>query len=138
MLNQIILMGRLTKEPETKFIQEGTTSVTRFSIAVERDYKAESEERPKTDFLNCVAWGKTGEFIAKYFTKGSLIALTGSVETGSYTNQEGKKVYTTEVRVNKVYFTGEKREDSADRPVPASSDGFMSIPDGIENDLPFK
>lgn len=138
MLNQIILMGRLTKEPETKFIQEGTTSVTRFSIAVERDYKAEGEERPKTDFLNCVAWGKTGEFIAKYFTKGSLIALTGSVETGSYTNQEGKKVYTTEVRVNKVYFTGERREDSADGSVPASSDGFMSIPDGIENDLPFK
>lgn len=136
MLNQIILMGRLTKEPETKFIQEGTTSVTRFTLAVERDYKAAGEERPKTDFLSCVAWGNTGEFVSKYFTKGSMIALTGGVETGSYTNKDGAKVYTTEVRVNKVYFTGEKRED-VPAPTP-EGDGFMSIPDGIEDNLPFK
>lgn len=136
MLNKIILMGRLTADPETKFIQSSNNSVTRFSVAVERDYKAEGEEKPKTDFFNCVAWNNTGEFIAKYFSKGSLIALIGSVETGSYTNTEGVKIRTTEVKVDKAYFTGERREDT---PAPnPDANGFMNIPDEIENDLPFK
>lgn len=138
MLNKIILMGRLTTDPETKFLQSSNNSVTRFPLAVERDYKAEGEEKPKADFFDCVAWNSTGEFIAKHFKKGSLVALIGSVETGSYTNAEGVKVRTTEVKVDKVYFTGEKRADQSG-PVPApESDGFMNIPDEIEDDFPFK
>ena len=135
MLNQIILMGRLTKDPETRFLQGSNSSVTRMTLAVERNYKAAGEEKPKTDFINCVAWNKTGEFIEKYFSKGSMIAITGSLETGSYTDNDGKKVYTTEVKINKVSFTGERRED---KPQPSGdSDDFMNIPDNIEEELPW-
>lgn len=140
MLNQSILMGRLVRDPETTFIQSGNSSVTRFTIAVERDYKAAGEERPKTDFITCTAWNKTGEFIAKYFKKGSMIAITGSIETGSYTNKEGVKVYTTEVRVSKATFTGERRDTGTSEeqtPPTYTGDGFMNIPDGIEEDLPW-
>lgn len=136
MLNQTILMGRLTRDPETRFIQGSNNSVTRFNLAVERDYKAANEERPKTDFINCTAWNKTGEFIAKYFRKGSMIAVTGSIETGSYDDRDGKKVYTTEVKVNKASFTGEKASGSS-IPAPEPTDGFMNIPDGIDEELPF-
>lgn len=133
MLNQSILMGRITRDPETRFLQGSNSSVTRFTIAVERDYKAAGEEKPKTDFINCTAWNKTGEFITKYFPKGSMIAVMGSIETGSYTdNETGKKVYTTEVKVDRAYFTGEKRNSSPD----TSGDGFMSIPDNMD-DFPF-
>ena len=132
-LNQVILMGRLTKAPETRFLQGSNASVTRFTRAVERDYKAQGEEKPKTDFISCVAWNKTGEFIEKYFPKGSMIAIIGSIETGSYTDSEtGKTVYTTEVKVSKASFTGEKRNASA-----SIGDDFMSIPDGIDENLPF-
>lgn len=137
MLNQVVLMGRLTREPETKFIQSSNSSVTRFTIAVERDYKAANEER-KADFISCTAWNKTGEFISSYFKKGNMIAIVGTLETGSYTNNDGNKVYTTEVRVNKASFTGERTgQQSVDQPAPVSSDGFMNIPDGIDEDLPF-
>lgn len=137
MLNHVVLMGRLTKDPETNFIQNSNSSVTRFSLAVERDYKAANEER-KADFINCTAWNKTGEFVSKYFKKGSLIAVSGSIETGSYTNKDGAKVYTTEVRVAKASFTGEKTgEKAADTPEPSPDEGFMSIPDGIDEELPF-
>lgn len=143
MLNQVVLMGRITREPDTRFIQNTNNSVTRFSIAVDRDYKAANEERPRTDFISCIAWNKTGEFISKYFKKGSMIAVTGSIETGSYTDRDGKKIYTTEIRVNKASFTGEKASgsssepDAAPHPAP-DADGFMNIPDGIEEELPFK
>ena len=143
MLNQVVLMGRITRDPDTRFIQNTNNSVTRFSIAVDRDYKAANEERPRTDFISCIAWNKTGEFISKYFKKGSMIAVTGSIETGSYTDRDGKKIYTTEIRVNKASFTGEKASgsssepDAAPHPAP-DSDGFMNIPDGIEEELPFK
>lgn len=138
MINQVILMGRLTREPETRFLQASNNSVTRFTMAIERDYKASSEEKAKTDFINCVAWNKTGEFISKYFKKGSMIAVIGSIETGSYTDKDGKKVYTTDIKVNKVSFTGEKTSGSSSEPssVP-DSDGFMNIPDGIDEELPF-
>lgn len=139
MLNQVVLMGRLTQDPETRYLQNSDSSVTRFNIAVDRDYKAAGEEKPKTDFINCVAWNKTGEFVAKYFHKGSLIALTGSIETGSY-EKDGRKVYTTEIRVGKVSFTGEKRKDEAGQQEQpkATPDGFMNIPDNLDDiDLPF-
>lgn len=140
MINQVILMGRLTADPETRFMQASNNSVTRFNLAVERDYKAANEEKPKTDFINCTAWNKTGEFVEKYFKKGNMIAVTGCVETGSYTNNDGNKVYTTEIKVNKVSFTGEKTGDSnttAQRSNDPTADGFMIIPEGIDEDLPF-
>lgn len=142
MLNQSIIMGRLTKDPEIKYFANDGGSVTRFSVAVERDYKAQGEEKPKTDFINCIAWNRTGEFIDKYFRKGSMIAVVGSIETGSYKNQEGKTVYTTEVRVNKASFTGERTDNNnnagSSQPVNnQASDDFMDIPDGIDEELPF-
>lgn len=134
MINQVVLMGRLTRDPETKYYND--YSVTRISLAVDRDYKGQNEDRPKTDFINCMAWNKTGEFIEKYFKKGSMIAVMGSIETGSYTAQDGSKVYTTVVRINKVSFTGEKRETAPRE--PQYNDGFMNIPDGVEDEgLPF-
>lgn len=142
MLNLITIMGRLTGEPETRYLQGSNNSVTRFNVAVERNYKAANEERPKTDFINCVAWNKTGEFIAKHFQKGSMIAVTGSLELGSYTNKEGFKVYTAEVKVDSAYFTGEKRAEAADSAAPprvpeTDGDGFMNVPEGIDEELPF-
>ena len=140
MLNHIAVMGRLTGDPETWYLQGSNNSVTRFTAAVERNYKAANEEKPKTDFINCVAWNKTGEFIAKHFQKGSMIAVTGSLELGSYTNKEGVKVYTAEIKVDSAYFTGEKRAEAADSAAPpdvADGDGFMNVPEGIDEELPF-
>lgn len=135
MLNQVQLMGRLTRDPETRYLQSNDSSVTRFTLAVERNYKDPNEESPKADFINCVAWNKKGEFIAKYFPKGSMIAITGSIETGSYIdNETGKRVNTSEVRVAEAFFTGEKRATGSS---PTDNDGFMNIPDGIDEDLPF-
>lgn len=140
MLNQVSLMGRLVRNPETRYIQSSDSSVTRFTIAVERNYKAQNEDKPKADFINCTAWNKKGEIIAKYFPKGSMIAITGSIETGSYLdNETGKTVYTTEIRVSEAYFTGEKREQSQPPTAgtPVDNDGFMNVPDGIDEELPF-
>lgn len=146
MINQVVLMGRLTGEPETRYIQGSNSSVTRFTLAVERDFKGQNEERAKTDFINCIAWNKTGEFIDKYFRKGSMLAVLGSIETGSYTNKDGNKVYTTDVNVTKASFTGERSDANGNAEKgssrgselpPASSDGFMDIPDDIDEELPF-
>ena len=140
MLNIITIMGRMVRDPETRFLQSSTNSVTRFTVAVERDYKAADEEKPKTDFINCVAWNKTGEFVEKHFRKGSMIAVTGSLELGSYTNKEGVKVYTAEIKVDSAYFTGEKRAEADGAPprVPETDgDGFMNVPEGIDEELPF-
>ena len=134
MLNQSILMGRLVKDPETRFLQGSNNSVTRFTLAVELDYKQQGEERAKADFINCVAWNSTGKFISKYFSKGSMIAVVGRIETDSYTDSAGQKVYTTVVKVDKASFTGEKIDNT---PEPCNgTEDFMNIPDGID-DLPF-
>lgn len=140
MLNHIVIMGRMVRESETRYLQGSDNSVTRFTVAVERNYKAANAEKPETDFINCVAWNKTGEFIAKYFPKGSMIAVDGSLELGSYTNREGFKVYTAEIKVDSAYFTGEKRTEAADSAAPpdvADGDGFMTVPEGIDEELPF-
>ena len=140
MLNHIAIMGRLTRDPETRFLQGSNNSVTRFSVAVERDYKPANAEKPDTDFFNCVAWNKTGEFVEKHFRKGNMIAVTGSLELGSYTNNEGFKVNTAEIKVGSVYFTGEKRAEATDSAAPppeTDGDGFMSAPEGIDEELPF-
>lgn len=140
MLNHITLMGRLVRDSETRFLQGSNNSVTRFTLAVERDYKAANAEKPETDYINCVAWNKTGEFIEKHFRKGNMIAVTGSLELGSYTNKDGVKVNTTDVRVSSAYFTGEKRAEADGAPprVPETDgDGFMNVPEGIDDELPF-
>ena len=105
-MNQSMLMGRICKEPELRTSQSGMSMLS-FSIAVPRDYKKEGEER-QTDFIMCKCFGKTAEFISKYFSKGSMIAIMGKIQTGSY-DKDGTKVYTTDVIVDKAYFTGEKK-----------------------------
>ena len=137
-MNNLILIGRLARDPELRVIQGNTElTVTKFSIAVSRKYKVAGEERPRADFLECTAWGKTGEFVNKYFKKGNLIALKGSVETDSYTNKDGVKVKTVYVRVDEAEFTGEKTQESSPEVPETTPDGFMNIPDGIEDELPF-
>lgn len=132
MLNQIIIMGRLTRDPETRaIVGEQPSTYTRFTVAVTRDYKVNGEE--KADFINCIAWNKTGEFVERYFKKGSMIAVTGSLETGSYVNKDGQRIYTNEIRVSKVSFTGEKKEEAT---APSDTD-FMAIPEGVADELPF-
>lgn len=145
MLNNVDLMGRLVRDPETRYMQSSNGSVTKFTLAVERSYKDGEERKTKANFINCVAWNQTGEFIAKYFRQGNMICVNGSIETGSYTNKDNQKVYTTDVVVSKAYFTGEKKaaeeSESRDynygRPAPSNNDGFMNIPDGIDDELPF-
>ncbi len=136
----MILIGRLTRDPEVRYSDNGHT-IAHFAIAVDRRYKKENEQT--ADFINTVAFGKTAEFIEKYFYKGSKIVIEGRIQTGSYTNQENQKVYTTDVVVEQVEFGESKNPDSAAneaRPAPSSAigDGFMKIPDGVEDEgLPF-
>ncbi len=111
MMNIVTLMGRLTADPELKTTNSGL-SYCRFSIAVDRDFTKQGEEK-QTDFINCVAWDKRAEFISRYFSKGSLIALKGSIRTGSYTDNSGNKRYTTDVVIDNVYFTGEKKDSGS-------------------------
>ncbi len=134
-MNKVILMGRLTRAPETR--QAGETTVTRFSIAVDRRFrKTNDETSPSADFPCCVAFGKTAEFISKYFKQGMKIAIEGRLQTGSYTNKDGVKRYTTDVVVEAAEFAESKKVD--DTTPPPSNDEWVSIPEGLENDLPFK
>ncbi len=107
-MNHVVLVGRLTADPELRSTSGGT-SYCRFTVAVDRSYVKAGEEK-KADFIGCVAWGKQAEFIAHYFTKGRRIGLVGSIETGSYTNREGVKVYTTDIRVDSAEFVDSKIE----------------------------
>ena len=142
-MNKTILMGRLTRDPEVRYTQGDNASVVaRFSLAVDRRFKKDGEQT--TDFINCVAFGKTGEFIEKYGRKGTKFDVEGRIQTGSYTNKDGQKVYTTDVVVEQVEFAESKA--SADGNVTgntynsdSSTDtGFMNIPDGVEDEgLPF-
>lgn len=127
MLNKVILMGRLTRDPELRSTPQGVSSCS-FSLAVDRNFVKQGEER-KADFINCVAWRQTAEFISKYFKKGSMVALEGSIQTRSWDDQDGKKRYVTEVIVSQVYFA-EGKKDSAS-PMPALP------PMGEDDDLPF-
>lgn len=131
-MNEVILIGRLTNDPEVR--QANDTTVARFSLAVDRRFKREGEQT--ADFISIVAFGKTAEFIEKYFTKGMKMALTGEIRTGSYTNKDGVKVYTTDVIANNVEFVEKKGEAQAEAP-KTDGNGFMNIPDGIEEELPF-
>ena len=133
-MNKVILIGRLTRDAETRY--SGETAVSRYSLAVDRKYKREGEQT--ADFINCVAFGKNGEFAEKYLKKGMKIAVTGRIQTGSYTDKDGKKVYTTDVIVEEHEFC-ESKGSNENNPAPQATDadGFMSIPDGIDEELPF-
>ena len=131
-MNKCFFMGRLTKDPEVR--QATNTYVARFSIAVDRRYKKDGE--PTADFISCVAFGKTAEFIEKYFKKGMKIALEGRLQTGSYTNKENQKVYTTDVIVEVVEFA-ESKQASENRQDDQNNEGWTNIPTGLEEELPF-
>ena len=134
-MNSVQLIGRLTRDPEIRYT-DGGASIARFGLAVDRRFK--QENGADADFINIVAFGKTAEFIEKYFHKGMKIALNGRIQTGSYTDKYGKKVYTTDVVAENVEFCESKGTSSNnDAPAPASDGDFMSVPDGIEDELPF-
>lgn len=144
-MNKVELVGRLTRDPEVRYTQgENASAVARFSVAVNRRFK-NAEGNYDADFINCVAFGKSAEFIEKYFRKGMAIGLTGRIQTGSYTNKDGVKVYTTDVVVEEAEFVESKNSSNAtgtpntpSNNNTSSGDGFMNIPDGIEDsELPF-
>lgn len=149
-MNSVVLMGRLTRDPEVRYSQgENPIAFAKYTLAVDRRFKKEGQ--PEADFINCVTVGKLAEVVEKYFRQGMRVCVQGSIRTGSYTNKEGQKMYTTEVYTENVEFAQSKSEGNApvsgakaaSNPAPApapqatASDGFMNIPDGIECELPF-
>lgn len=148
-MNRVILIGRLTRDPEIRYSQgEQSTAVARYTLAVDRRFSRNNgTDQQSADFIGCVAFGRAGEFAERYLRKGTKIAVTGRIQTGSYTNRDGQKVYTTDVVVEDHEFVESKNANSdtnvggfapIDRPSPsAAGDGFMNIPDGIDEELPF-
>lgn len=141
-MNKVILMGRLTRDPEIRYSQsENSMAIARFTLAVDRRFKRQGEA--DADFISCIAFGKSAEHAEKYYRQGLKIAVTGRIQTGSYTNKDGQKVYTTDVIVEESEFAESKRSDGnnqqVSRPDPSTAigDGFMNIPDGLDEELPF-
>ena len=146
-MNKVVLMGRLTRDPEVRYSQgQNAMAVARYTLAVDRRFRRDGE--PSADFINCVVFGKSAEFTERYFRQGMRIIVSGRIQTGSYTNKDGVKVYTTEVVVEESEFAESKANSSAPSnnsyqasPAPSPSadigDGFMNIPDGIDEELPF-
>ena len=155
-MNKVILMGRLTRDPDIRYSAgENSTAVARYTLAVDRRFRRDGEQT--ADFISCVAFGRTAEFAEKYFHQGIRIVISGRIQTGSYTNRDGVKVYTTDVVVEEQEFAESKsasaensggfgggyRQSQAAAPAPApaaasaSADGVMNIPDGIDEELPF-
>ena len=153
-MNKVILMGRLTRDPEVRYSQGGENSlaIARYTLAVDRRFKRNGDDQT-ADFIGCVAFGRNAEFAEKYFRQGLKVIVTGRIQTGSYTNKEGQKVYTTDVVVEDQEFAESKAvseakagsfREAAPSPAPApatpvsdAGDGFMNIPDGIDEELPF-
>lgn len=133
-MNKIILMGRLTKDPEVRYTQTNNIMVTSFTLAVNRRFVTQGQER-QADFLPIVAWNKTAEFIAKYFKKGQQVAVIGRVETRTYDDKDGKKVYVTEVIAEEVYFADSKKEDG--QATTFTPDNTTSFEASADTDLPF-
>ena len=140
-MNKIILVGRLTRDPEVRYSSgEIQTAVARYMLAVERRFKRNNE--PTADFIQCVVFGKSAEFAEKYFRQGMRISVSGRIQTGSYTNKDGVRVYTTEVIVEEQEFAESKSESASahvhvSQEGASSDDGFMNIPDNIDEELPF-
>ena len=150
-MNKVILMGRLTRDPEVRYSQgENSTAIARYTLAVDRRFRRNNDGEQTADFIGCVAFGRSAEFAEKYFRQGLKVIVTGRIQTGSYTNKDGMKVYTTDVVVEEQEFAESKNASGASeggysaapspsRPTPsaAAGDGFMNIPDGIDEELPF-
>ncbi len=154
-MNRVILMGRLTRDPEVRYSQgERSMAIARYTLAVDRRGRRNQDNGEQSaDFINCVAFDRAGEFAEKYFRQGMRVLVSGRIQTGSYVNKDGQKVYTTEVILDDQEFADSKGASSdnaggygyqqsapAQRPAPASAigDGFMNIPDGVEDEgLPF-
>ena len=149
-MNKVILMGRLTRDPEVRYSAgENSMAIARYTLAVDRRFKRDGEAT--ADFISCVAFGRAAEFAERYFRQGIRIVVSGRIQTGSYTNRVGNKVYTTDVVVEEQEFAeskavsdshvGQVASMGAPAPTPtpsmASADGFMNIPDGIDEELPF-
>ena len=141
-MNKVILMGRLTRDPDIRYTQPNSaqeqTCTARYSLAVNRRFNRDGEQ--KADFISCVVFGRQAEFAEKYLRKGTKIVLTGRIQTGSYTNRDGQKVYTTDVVVEEQEFAESKTagQIAQQNPAPMTrEDGFMEIPDGLEEELPF-
>ncbi|MBO6113235.1 MAG: single-stranded DNA-binding protein [Lachnospiraceae bacterium] len=149
-MNKVILMGRLTRDPDVRYSQaEPPLAVARFTLAVDRRFRRQNEsgDDQNADFISCVAFGKQGEFVEKYAHKGTKFCIAGRIQTGRYTNKDGQTVYTTDVVCEEIDFAESKAAqsvntggaDSGFKPsAPAGADdGFMNIPDEIDDDLPF-
>lgn len=133
-MNNVILMGRLTKDPEVRYSQNGN-AVASYTLAVDRRFKKDGE--PDADFIRCVVFGKSAEFAEKYLKQGMRITIRGRIQTGSYTNTKGDKVYTTDVVVEEQEFAQNKEKTTEKPEQTAERDEFMTIPDDIEEELPF-
>lgn len=149
-MNKVILMGRLTRDPEMRYSSgENQTAIARYTLAVDRRFKRQSDEQT-ADFIQCVVFNRGAEFAENYLHQGTKIVVEGRIQTGSYTNKDGQRVYTTEVVVENQEFAESKaasqqneggyQQAAPSRPEPAQAagDGFMNIPDAIEEELPFK
>ena len=135
MINTVALMGRLTYEPELKSTNSGT-SVTRFQLAVDRNYQASGKER-EADFIDCVAWGKTAEFVNSWFHKGQMMALTGEIQTRNFTDKDNNKRKSVEVVANNVSFCGAKENGTQARTLPDINENNVEMLDDNDEDLPF-
>lgn len=149
-MNKVILMGRLTRDPEVRYSQgDNAMAIARYTLAVDRRFNRNNNDENSADFIGCVAFGKSAEFAERYLHKGTKIVATGRIQTGSYVNKDGVKVYTTDVVVEDQEFAESKaasqnnsQTSAGNRqqpppPMPTDKDGFMQIPDGIDEELPF-
>ena len=143
-MNRAILMGRLTRDPEVRYSSgEKSMAIARYTLAVDRSFKRGGDSTEQTaDFIPCIAFDKAGEFAEKYFRQGMRVLISGRIQTGSYTNKEGQKVYTTEVIIDTQEFADSKGESTGGRnkkqETNVDADGFMNIPDGVDDEgLPF-
>lgn len=142
-MNKVILMGRITRQPEVRYAQnENGTAVARFSLAVDRRFKRDGE--PEADFFNCTCFGKQAEFVEKYLSKGTKMLVTGRIQNDNYTNKDGQQVYSVRVMIDEMEFAESKNHGSntadsqtQNKQPETDSDGFMNIPDDIDEELPF-
>lgn len=137
-MNKVILMGRLTRDPDVRYTSgDKPMALARYTLAVDRRFKRDDETT--ADFIGCVAFGRSAEFAEKYLRQGMRIVVAGRIQTGSYTNKDGVKVYTTDVVVEDQEFAESKKDTTSNNkaPVTTDSDGFMNIPEGIDEELPF-
>ena len=144
-MNKVILMGRLTRDPEMRYSSgDNQTAIARYTLAVDRRFRRQGEDN-QTDFINCVVFGRGAEFAENYLHQGTKIVATGRIQTGSYTNKEGQRVEDQEFAESKAASAGynngggyQQAAPSRPEPVQAAGDGFMNIPDAIDEELPFK